>query len=226
MISYPALFFAISSVAVIAALVAIWNSLRVALGGGPGVVIETARDLPDHAALVEEKNSLLRAIKDLEYEHAVGKISDADHHRLDRAYRARAKQVLAQLDRDVKPLYAQAEKLVAEHVARGGLGGGAAKTRADASAADAAPPEQTTREPEAASTSEAAERAPSAADAVIEMIRTGQLSEMPDLPADLDDAERARVVAMLQQMLKKYETAGTSPPLAEKDDPSGEERSE
>lgn len=220
MISFPALFFAISSVALIAALAAIWNSLRVAFGGGPGVVIETARDLPDHAALVEEKNSLLRAIKDLEYEHAVGKISDADHQRLDRAYRARAKQVLAQLDRDVKPLYEQAEKLVAEHVAKGGLAT-TPKRRADVSAAELEPSVES--EP-------SAERAPSAADAVIEMIRSGQVSEMPELPADLDDAERARVVAMLQQMLKKYEKAGTAAveaaPASDETEPSGGERSE
>lgn len=223
MISYPALFFAISSVAAIAALVTIWNSLRVALGGGPGVVIETARDLPDHAALVEEKNSLLRAIKDLEYEHAVGKISDADHQRLDRAYRARAKQVLSQLDRDVKPLYEQAEKLVADHIAGGG-GGSDAKARADASAADTLS-EAVARAPEATTG-----HAPSAADAVIESIRAGQLVELPELPADLDDAERARVVGMLQLMLKKYEKAEASSPDAatapRKGEPSDEERSE
>jgi hypothetical protein len=118
LISFPALFFAFSSVALVAALVAIWNSLRIALGGGPTVVIETARDLPDHASLVEEKNALLRAIKDLEYEHAVGKTSDADFQRLDVAYRARAKQVLLQLDRDVKPLYEEAERLIAQRVGR------------------------------------------------------------------------------------------------------------
>lgn len=196
MISFPALFFAISSVALIAALAAIWSSLRVAFGGGPGVVIETARDLPDHAALVEEKNSLLRAIKDLEYEHAVGKISDADHQRLDAAYRARAKQVLAQLDRDVKPLYERAERLIADHVASGGAAAPAGKKKKRR--------EEPAKAPEPAA-SEPVAAAPSRAEALVEMIRSGEVSEMPELPSDLDDAERAKVVATLQQMLQKLE---------------------
>jgi hypothetical protein len=116
-ISFPAFFFALSSVALLAALAAIWSSIRSALGGGPRVAIETSRDLPDHAALNDEKASLLRAIKDLEYEHAVGKIGEADFARLDAAYRARAKQVLVQLDRDVKPLYEEAERLIAARLA-------------------------------------------------------------------------------------------------------------
>lgn len=114
--SFPAIFFALSSVALIFALVAMWNSLRAAFGGGPRLALETSRDLPDHAALNDEKASLLRAIKDLEYEHAVGKMGEADFQRLDAAYRARAKQVLAQLDRDVKPLYERAERLIAERI--------------------------------------------------------------------------------------------------------------
>ena len=209
MISFPALFFAFSSVALIAALVAIWSSLRIAFGGGSGVVIETARDLPDHAALVEEKNSLLRAIKDLEYEHAVGKISDADHQRLDVAYRARAKQVLAQLDRDVKPLYEQAEKLLAEHVAGGGAAKGKKKRREEPAKADAAP---------------------ASAEDVVDMIRSGRISDasqVPELSPDLDEAERARVVAMLQQMLQKLEKPATKTADAEAPaEATGEERSE
>lgn len=111
------LLFAGSSLALVVALVAIWNSLRFAQDSAP-FAIETTRDLPEHAGLVDEKNSLLRAIKDLEYEHAVGKISDADFERLDTAYRARAKQVLALLDRDVKPLYERAERLITDHVSQ------------------------------------------------------------------------------------------------------------
>lgn len=117
MISLPTLFLVFVATTLVGALVAFWNSLRAAFGGGPGVLVATARDLPDHAALVEEKSSLLRAIKDLEYEHAVGKIGEADFTRLDGAYRARAKQVLSQLDRDVKPLYEEAERLIADRIA-------------------------------------------------------------------------------------------------------------
>jgi hypothetical protein len=120
MISFPALFLALAGATLLAALIAIWNSIRATLGGGARMAIGAARDLPGQEALADEKSSLLRAIKDLEYERAVGKIGDADFQRLDAAYRARAKQVLAQLDRDVKPLYQEAEQLIEQRIARGG----------------------------------------------------------------------------------------------------------
>jgi hypothetical protein len=113
----PVLFLILAGASLVAALAALWSSLRSALGGGPALSLETARDLPDHAALVEEKNALLRAIKDLEYEREVGKISGADFERLDGAYRDAAKVVLSRLDRDVKPLVAEAEALIAARVA-------------------------------------------------------------------------------------------------------------
>ncbi|WP_157070002.1 hypothetical protein [Sandaracinus amylolyticus] len=195
MISFPALFFALSSAALIAALAAIWSSLRVAFGGGRALVIDTARDLPDHAALVEEKNALLRAIKDLEYEHAVGKTSDADYQRLDAAYRARAKQVLVQLDRDVKPLYEQAEKLIAQHVASPEAAARpttkAKKVARTIEASAAEPP----REVETSSTS---------FDELIESIRAGRVVGVGELPEDLTDEQRAKVVTLLQEMLEKY----------------------
>lgn len=112
-VQLPVVFLVLASSALLAALVALWSSLRAAFGGGPQPALVGAADLPDRAALEDEKKALLRAIKDLEYEHAVGKISDEDHTRLDRAYRARAKEVLALLDRDVLPFRARAEALLA-----------------------------------------------------------------------------------------------------------------
>ncbi|UJR85937.1 hypothetical protein [Sandaracinus amylolyticus] len=188
MISFPALFFALSSVALIAALAAIWSSLRVAFGGGRALVIDTARDLPDHAALVEEKNALLRAIKDLEYEHAVGKTSDADYQRLDAAYRARAKQVLVQLDRDVKPLYEQAETLIAQHV-----GNPATATR------------PTTKAKKAARNIEASAAEPPrepTVDEKIEAVRGGEIVGVEDVLEGLSDEKREKVAAFLKQAVE------------------------
>lgn len=111
MISLPGFFLALTGAALLAALIAIFRSAHAAFGGG-AVWVESGRDLPERAQLIEEKTSLLRAIKDLEYERAVGKIGDADYQRLDAAYRARAKQVLAQLDQDTEPLREEAEKLI------------------------------------------------------------------------------------------------------------------
>lgn len=209
MVSFPALFFALSGAALIGALAAIWNSLRVALGGGERPRIATSRDLPDHAALVEEKNALLRAIKDLEYEHAVGKTSEADFQRLDAAYRARAKQVLSELDRDVRPLYEQAERLIDAHVAgveeRKSRRGADKKSEKRQAAAEKAAAEKAAAEKAAAEKSapardadagaagervaeaRASEREGKAApslDEIVAAIRAGEVTEAPEAPAD------------------------------------------
>jgi hypothetical protein len=118
----PLLFMVLASTALLLALVALWSSLRRALAatseGAPSV---EGTELPDRAALLDEKKSLLRAIKDLEYEHAVGKISPDDFKRLDLAYRVRAKEVIAQ---DLAPYQAKAEALLEARI-------GAAAPRTD-----------------------------------------------------------------------------------------------
>jgi hypothetical protein len=108
----------LSSTALLLALVALWSSLRRAFAAASGEVeaISESAELPDRAALLDEKKSLLRAIKDLEYEHAVGKISPEDFQRLDLAYRVRAKEVLALLEQDLAPYRSRAEDLVARYV--------------------------------------------------------------------------------------------------------------
>lgn len=100
----------LSSAALIAALAALFASLRASLGG-PTADASWVRASPDRGALEDEKNALLRALKDLEYEHEVGKIDDEDYARLERAYRARAKEVLTELDRDLRPYLSRAEEL-------------------------------------------------------------------------------------------------------------------
>ena len=107
----PVLFIVLASLALGAALIALFASLRATLGVGRDTTWLDAG--PDRGALEDEKNALLRALKDLEYEHEVGKIDDDDHARLERAYRARAKEVLGELDRDLRPYLSRAEELAA-----------------------------------------------------------------------------------------------------------------
>ncbi len=106
----PVFFIVLSSAAVLGALAALFASLRASLGASNDEALAGA-GTTDVGALEDEKNALLRALKDLEYEHQVGKIDDEDYARLDRAYRARAKDVLAELDRDLKPYLSRAEAL-------------------------------------------------------------------------------------------------------------------
>jgi ribosomal protein L40E len=70
----------------------------------------------ERQTLADEKESLLRNIKDLEFEHEVGKISDADYQRLDASLRARARDVLRLLDEDLGPYRERAEVLIQKHL--------------------------------------------------------------------------------------------------------------
>ncbi|HHK60589.1 MAG TPA: hypothetical protein ENJ73_02550 [Desulfobacterales bacterium] len=56
---------------------------------------------PDAARrrLEAEKESFLRAIKDVEFEHASGKINSQDYERLKRFYTMRAAEAMAELDK-------------------------------------------------------------------------------------------------------------------------------
>lgn len=111
-VPYAIFFGVLCATCLVGALAALWGSLRSAFGGEGGTRIDTRDDTPERAALLDEKTALLRAIKDLQYEHQVGKLDQADFERLDRAYRARAKEVLELLDRDARPYRARAEALL------------------------------------------------------------------------------------------------------------------
>ena len=85
--------------AILAGFAALWQSLRTSFGGGPRSLSGGDSGLPERQGLLAEKNTLLRAIKDIAFERELGKISEEDFVRLDRAYRVRAKRVLSLLDR-------------------------------------------------------------------------------------------------------------------------------
>ena len=73
----------------------------------------------DLAELREEKRRVLRAIKELEFDHAMGKLSADDYKQIGDRYRLRAIEVI----RELEPLDADAElhPLLAEHLAAAGL---------------------------------------------------------------------------------------------------------
>ena len=52
------------------------------------------------AALEREKTLMLRAIKELEFDHAMGKVSEADFAEMSTRLRARATRLIAQLDHE------------------------------------------------------------------------------------------------------------------------------
>jgi hypothetical protein len=105
------LFIVLAFGALTLALAMLFLSLR----GVLGTETDARAKGPDatRRALLEEKHSVLRALKDLEFERSLGKISEDDHASLEAKYRTRAKEILLSLDENLGPWRKKAEALVA-----------------------------------------------------------------------------------------------------------------
>ena len=75
----------------------LWSSVQ-ALTGESELTFEEAFSFGARTAEEEQKRAVLRALKDLEYERSVGKISDDDYHEYSTRYRAEAKRLMQSLD--------------------------------------------------------------------------------------------------------------------------------
>ncbi|MEM6954444.1 MAG: zinc ribbon domain-containing protein [Myxococcota bacterium] len=115
----PIVFITIAASMLLVGLGYLWASIRAAFSP------ESAFDLPTSEAsqrrrLEEKKEALLANLKDLDFDHAGGKIDDADYAKLRNKLRREAKQVLRLLDADVAPYRDKAAELVKNHL--GGSG--------------------------------------------------------------------------------------------------------
>jgi hypothetical protein len=190
----PIVLLASASLFLALALLAFWQSVRALFGRGVDDI--SAAIGGDRAALIDEKNSLLTALKDIEFERAVGKVSDADWKRLDAAYRARAKEVLAELDRDLGPWREKAEKLVQERLGQrkpaksapaAAKGAASAKGAKPSKAAKAKKPDDAVAEPVEAAP-EPAEAAPEPAEAERAAPDVEEVAEPPEAAASADES--------------------------------------
>lgn len=100
-----------------------WASLRTLGGDAPlaeGLATAAAmREKVSHVA--ERKQRVLRALKDLELEHSVGKIDDDDYAEISARYREQAKAILREMDIEIEPLRPKAEALARAHLEKRGL---------------------------------------------------------------------------------------------------------
>ena len=78
----------------------LWSSLQ-GIGGDVPITLEEALSLGAPSAEEEQKRAVLRALKDLEYERSVGKISEDDYHEYSARYRAEAKRLIQTLDENL-----------------------------------------------------------------------------------------------------------------------------
>src|SRR5260370_7712881 len=99
--------------AMLGTIAVLWASLRTLSGDAPLRAGLEAMASHRHAVtrLADDKRRVLRALKDLESEHALGKIDDADYQSLSARYREEAKAMMRRLDEDIEPLRAEAERL-------------------------------------------------------------------------------------------------------------------
>jgi hypothetical protein len=124
--------------AMLAAVTSLWNSLRALFGETP-LSREDAYAIGAPSTEEEQKRAVVRAIKDLEFERSVGKISEADYRELVGRYRNEAKRLLRQIDAAARPEREGVERLVASHLRAQGIAPGwlslpSAERSADAAA--------------------------------------------------------------------------------------------
>jgi molybdenum-dependent DNA-binding transcriptional regulator ModE len=108
----PTLALALACVALIWSLRALWRVVEALARPAVDTLIveaETRGESSSLAELREDKRRLLRAIKELEFDHDMGKLSDEDFREIGDRYRLRAIEVLRLLDEgdDLHPQLAE-----------------------------------------------------------------------------------------------------------------------
>jgi hypothetical protein len=111
--------------ALLGTIALLWASLRTLSGDAPLPLELEAMAARSHVVddLAEKKRRVLRALKDLEHEHAVGKIDDADYATLGAHYRDEAKNLMRAMDESIDPMRERAEEIARKHLAAKGLTG-------------------------------------------------------------------------------------------------------
>ena len=87
----------------------LWSSVQ-ALTGESELSFEEAFSFGTRSAEEEQKRAVLRALKDLEYERSVGKISEEDYREYAARYRTEAKRLIQNLNEHLSEQRAQVER--------------------------------------------------------------------------------------------------------------------
>jgi hypothetical protein len=116
----PGVVLVLAGVALVSVIGLFWQSLRTLLGETP-LSGADAYALGAPRTEEEQKRNVLRALKDLEFERAVGKISDDDYKQLVTHYRKEAKRLLRVIDEQNAPQRARAARIADERLAKLGL---------------------------------------------------------------------------------------------------------
>jgi hypothetical protein len=98
-VTVPVVIICLGHLAVVATVANLWRVGAAAVAPEDDSPDAWARPIGPRADLEKEKKTLLKAIKEAEFDHAMGKLSKADADELIRSYRARAIEVIKELDR-------------------------------------------------------------------------------------------------------------------------------
>ena len=119
-----------------------WWSVQ-SLTGSSSLGFEEALGMGAPSRVEEEKRAVLRALKDLEYERSVGKISPEDYAELSTKYRTEAKRLIQSVDATLEPARREVELALDARLQREGI-----SLEPEAASEE---PEAASEEPEAAS---------------------------------------------------------------------------
>jgi len=110
----PAFFMWLAAIALLLAISFVWLSLRALLSGDGARWVEQSKAAQRRSEWLIEKEAVLRSLKDLEFERDVGKLSPEDYERSHAQFRARAKQIMRQLDDDLKEHREKARSMISK----------------------------------------------------------------------------------------------------------------
>jgi hypothetical protein len=102
--------------ALVGVITLIWASVQSLTGESP-LTLEEALSLGAPSAEEEQKRAVLRALKDLEFERGVGKITQEDYVELSTRYRMEARRLMHLLDAGSEKERAAIEQALAERLA-------------------------------------------------------------------------------------------------------------
>jgi rRNA maturation endonuclease Nob1 len=109
----------LAAAALLLVIFLLWSSVQ-ALAGESELSFEEAFSFGARSAEEEQKRAVLRALKDLEYERSVGKISEDDYHEYATRYRAEAKRLIQNLNEHLAEQRNQVERELERRLAHAG----------------------------------------------------------------------------------------------------------
>lgn len=114
----PAAFLSGAALTLALVIALVWSGLSAIDAEPAKPTLEEALHLAVPTRAEEQKRAVLRTLKDLDYELALGKISREDYERVSREVRDEARRMIALVDEALESKRRAAQKIFDEHLAR------------------------------------------------------------------------------------------------------------